>query len=109
MVEEDNTKLVAVLSYFLVGIIWFFADEKMKKSTLVKFHVKQALFLILLGIAIGIVNMIIMFIPVIGWLLTILLQIAMFVLWVLGLIKAIEGKKEPIPIVGKYARELFTF
>ena len=109
MAEEDNTKLVAILSYFLVGIIWYFADEKMKQSKLAKFHVKQALFLILIGIAIAIVNMILVFIPFIGWFLTILLQIAMLILWILGLIKAFEGKKDPIPVVGRFASELFKF
>ncbi|MFP4119376.1 MAG: DUF4870 domain-containing protein [Candidatus Woesearchaeota archaeon] len=109
MVQNDNSKLVAILSYFLVGIIWYFADEKMKKNELAKFHTKQALFLILGAVAVGILGMMLVSIPLIGWFLTIILQVALLILWILGLIKAAEGKREPIPLVGQYANELFKF
>ena len=41
--EVKNEKLVAILAYFLVGIIWYFADENMKNSSLAKFHTKKIL------------------------------------------------------------------
>ena len=34
----SNNKLCAALSYLLIGIIWYFADEKMKSSSFAKFH-----------------------------------------------------------------------
>ena len=50
MAKDDNSKLVAILSYFLVGVIWYLVDEKVKKSPLAKFHVKQALNLMIISI-----------------------------------------------------------
>ena len=39
----ENEKLVAILAYFIIGIILYFAEEKMKKSALATFHTKQVL------------------------------------------------------------------
>ena len=59
--EIDDGKLCAVLSYFVIGIIWFLVDEKMKKNSYVSFHVKQAIVLLIFSILIGVLNPIMMF------------------------------------------------
>ena len=51
----ENEKVCAILSYLLIGIIWYFADEKMKKSNFAKFHVKQGIVLFIAGIIVSIV------------------------------------------------------
>ena len=30
--SQDNAKVAAILAYLLIGIIWYFADEKIKKK-----------------------------------------------------------------------------
>ena len=121
MVKNENNKICAILAYiFLIGVIWYFVDEKMKKDAFVKFHVKQALFLFVIGIGISIAFMILSavlaVIPFIGWLISLILiplglaiNIGLFILWVFGLINAINEKKEPIPLIGTHAERLFTF
>lgn len=112
----ENEKLVAILSYLLIGIIWYFADGKMKESSLVKFHVKQSLNMliisvilsIVLSVIVGILSVTIILIPV-ALLLGGFLQIAFLVLWILGLVNAINAKEKEVPIIGKFADQYLKF
>ncbi len=113
MVQEDveKGKACAILSYFLVGIIWYFADENMRKNSYAKFHAKQGLVFFVAWVALWIIEMILIFIPIIGWLLLFVLWIvwiALFVLWIIGLISAINGKEKEVPVIGQFAKN-FTF
>jgi uncharacterized membrane protein len=102
----DNTKLCAFLAYLLVGIIWYFADEKMKKNDFVKFHVKQGLVLLITSIIINIIGSIV---PVVGWFVILPLgALFVLVLWIIGIINALNGKMNPLPIIGGLAKK-FTF
>jgi len=100
-----KTSLAAV-AYFLF-FVPLLTDSK--DDPFVKFHVKQGLWLLILGIIVHIINSLIERIPVIGWLISFVLGVGMFVLWLLGLINALNGKQEPVPLVGHYAEELFKF
>jgi len=110
---EDNSKLVAILSYFLVGIIWYFADEKVKGSSLAKFHVKQSLNLIVVSMSLSIVFRVLgtalFFIWGMLWWIWSLVSLALFVLWIFGLISAINSTEKEIPIVGQFADKYLKF
>lgn len=104
----------AILAYLLVGIIWYFADEKMKKNNFAKFHVKQALVLLVVSIiasvALSILVWILVWIPFIGiviaWILWAVYSIAVFVLWLMGIIYSATSKQTPLPIIGHWAEKL---
>ncbi|MBW2980890.1 DUF4870 domain-containing protein [Candidatus Woesearchaeota archaeon] len=105
--SKKHTNLCAILAYLLVGIIWYFVDDKMKKDKFVKFHVKQAIVLmvawILWSVAVGILMSITMF------LLAPLMNLLMLVPWVfvvLGIVNAINNKQKELPLIGKYAKKL---
>ena len=102
----DNGKLCAFLAYWLLGIIWYFADENMKKNNFVKFHVKQSLILMLVSI-IG--SVVLGMIPFIGWLILPFFSLATLILWIVGLINAINGSEKELPIIGSFANQLFKF
>ncbi|MFP4403448.1 MAG: DUF4870 domain-containing protein [Nanoarchaeota archaeon] len=104
--KQENEKLVTILSYFLIGIIWYFVDEKIKSSKLVKFHVKQSLNLLLISFVGNFILSIIIFL---GWLLIPLWTLFMLILWVIGLIHAINEKEKEIPIIGQFAKKYLTF
>ncbi len=99
-VEEG--KIVAILSYFLIGIIWYFVDEKMKKNAFARFHAQQGLAFVILYVALGILSVILSFLSIIWW----ILYIALFILWIIGLIKAATGKMEGALLVDKLAEKL---
>jgi len=78
--------------------------EKMKKNNFAKYHVKQALVLLIVSLA-GSIVLGMTFI--LAWLIP-FLQIAVFVLMVIGIINANNEQKKELPIIGKFG-EKFKF
>ena len=101
--ESENGKVCAVLTYFLVGIIWFFVDEKMKRNKYVEFHVKQAIVLLAGWVIISIISSMLIFFV---WFLMPLISLAFFVLWVIGIVYALTDKKQEIPLIGALAKHI---
>jgi uncharacterized membrane protein len=66
-----------------------------KKNAFVKFHLRQSL---LIGLA-GFLT----FIPLLG----LVIWVGVVVLWVMGLMSAINGQEKEVPVIGKYAQEWF--
>ena len=94
---KDQSKLVAILSYItLIGWIIALILNMNKKTELGSFHIRQALLLVIL-------NIVLWWIPVIGW----ILQVVVLVLWVMGLVYAVQGQMKEIPLIGKYAQQWF--
>jgi uncharacterized membrane protein len=103
---EDKT--IAIIAYLtLIGFIVALILHMNKKTKLGAFHLRQMLGLILTGVAVGICGFVLIFIPIIGWLCHWALLIAIFVLWVMGLIAAINGEMKPVPIVGPLYQKWF--
>ena len=104
--EADVTtgKTWAILSYFCC--LWIIPVIK-KDNAFSLYHAKQALGLTLLSIAFNIVTTVLANIsPTVGSILS-LLGLAFLVLLILGVIKAIGGKYEPIPLVGPMFENMF--
>ena len=112
-VSKDDSKICAVLSYLLIGIIWYFADEKMKKSSFARFHAKQGLVLLIACIIYSVVISAI-FLPLVFmslgmlWPLMQLLNLIPWIFIILGIINALNGKEKELPLIGKFA-EKFDF
>jgi uncharacterized membrane protein len=113
--EVEEGKVCAILSYLLVGIIWYFADEKMKKNNFAKFHAKQGLVLliaaiaysILLGIIFGIIFTPLFFMG--GWGLFWIFRLLYYVpliFTIIGIINSANGNERELPIIGKFATKL---
>ncbi len=47
--------------------------------------------------------MVLAFIPILGWLVALLLALAIFVLWIICIVKAFGGQRFKIPVIGDYA------
>jgi len=98
--SRKNTGM-AVVAY-IIFFIPLLTDAK--NDPFVKYHVKQGLVLF-----IGyIVTMIVGMIPVIGWIISPLLGIFLFVLFIIGIMNAVNGKETPLPVLGSFA-ENFKF
>ena len=115
--DIDDGKVCAVLAYFLVGIIWFFVDDKMKKNNFVKHHVKQAIVLmivsivysIVLSILLGILVFPLMFLGAVGM---IVMGVFSLLYWIppiigiFGIVHAVQGNTKDLPVIGKFAKKL---
>ena len=100
--EQKNIGM-AVVAYIL-----FFVPllTEAKKDPFVKFHVKQGLVLLIVAVAVSIINSIM---PYYFWMMfSWVLNLAVFVLWLIGVINAAGGKQQPLPVVGQFA-EKFKF
>jgi uncharacterized membrane protein len=99
---EDKT--VAIVSYLtLIGFIAAIIIHSNKKTKLGAFHLRQMLGFILSWL----VLFVLIFIPIIGWILIPVFYIFMLVCWIMGLIAAINGQMKPMPLVGPMYQKWF--
>ena len=107
---EDHT--VAILTYLtIIGFIVAIVMHSSKKTALGAFHLRQGLGLFITGIVIWIPCMIISFIPFVNFLMVLvwpLVGIALFVLWLMGLIAAVNGQQKLMPVVGVHYQKWFA-
>jgi uncharacterized membrane protein len=104
--SEDKT--VAILSYItLIGFIAAIIIHTNKKTKLGAFHLRQMLGFFLTWIAVVVCQFVLVIIPVLGWLMILALYISMLVLWIMGLIAAINGQMKPMPVVGPLYQKWF--
>ncbi len=100
---EMDENVEALLSYvlgFITGIIFLILE---KKSNFVRFHAAQSL-VVFLALSIG--AWIFSFIPFIGIALVIIIEIISFVLWILLMYEAYEGKMFEVPVAADIAKKL---
>lgn len=97
-----QANLAAVLSYaaFWVSGLIFFLIEKENKY--LRFHALQSV--ILFG-GLNILFIILLFIPILGWMLLMILCPLLIVLWVVLMVKAFQGEQIKLPFVGNIAEK----
>ncbi|MDX9861886.1 MAG: hypothetical protein RBS99_13330 [Rhodospirillales bacterium] len=96
--NAEDGKICAIIAYLfpLIGIIWYFVDEKQKNNPFTKYHVKQALVALIVGIVVSVVSC--------GF-----LSIVPLIFAILGIINAANGEMKELPVIGKYGEEWFKF
>jgi uncharacterized membrane protein len=105
--SEDKT--VAILSYItLIGFIIAIVLHGSKKTRLGAFHLRQALGILLTGIACGVAQVILAFIPILGWLAILAIWVSLLLIWIFGLIAAAKGECKPAPVIGEYYQKWFA-
>lgn len=105
--DIQNNKIMAVLAY--IGILFLVPLLAAKDSKFARFHANQGLVLfladILVGVVCGILTVILVWIPVIGVLISgllgAILSIALLILMILGIVNAAQGKAKELPLIGK--------
>ena len=104
--DVEKNKVMGILAY--LGILWLVPFLAAKDSPFAKYHCNQGIVLILASIAAWIVNivldMVLVFIPFLGWFLMVVLHlclvIGILVLAVMGIINAVNGACKPLPLIG---------
>ena len=98
--KEKNTGM-AIVAYILF-FIPLLTDAK--NDPFVKYHVKQGLSLFLVAVVIRIIA----YIPTIGWALVWPFNLLLVILFVIGVMRALNGEQKPLPVIGKFG-EKFKF
>ena len=92
---DGKTKAI-VAHITIIGWIIALVLNSSEKDEFASYYIRQLIGLYLLGIICS-------FIPVIGW----IISIAVFILWILSLVGAIQGEMKESPVVGKYFQDWF--
>ncbi len=90
---NQDHRVMAVLSYIWILSIVFLLVKK--DSPFVQFHAKQ-------GVIIFAASFIFGFIPIIGW----LLNIALLVLAIMGIVSAWQGTMKKLPLISSLAEQI---
>ena len=94
--DVEEGKFWAVISY--LWILFIFTILLKKDNEYAMYHAKQGLILFICSLIVFILSKI----PLAGIVIGILGGIAIFILFIIGLYNAVTGKKEPLPVIGKY-------
>jgi len=97
--DENVEALLCYVLGWISGLIFILIE---KDNKFVRFHAFQSFSTFL---SIMVVAFILGFIPIIGWLVAFLLYIAGVIIWIVGMVKAYQGKKFKVPIAGDLAEK----
>ncbi|MBE14974.1 MAG: hypothetical protein CL867_01905 [Cytophagaceae bacterium] len=100
----SDIKMTAVISYItMIGLAIAFAMNNNNKNEFASFHIRNAIGLNLLAL-------VIMVLARLGFpsILEVLLWLFVFVLWIIGLISAIQEEKKELPLLGNHFQKWFA-
>lgn len=107
----ENQNVMAALAYLLIPAIIFLVVEPYSKNRFIRFHSFQSLFYCLASIGIqislGILSSILAFVGI-GFLIAMVMPIvslALFVVWIILVIKAFQGEHYKLPLIGDWAQQ----
>jgi uncharacterized membrane protein len=103
--------LAGALAYFLLPSFVFLLVEPYKKNRFVRFHSFQCfgvcLTAIVTGAALRLAGIALFFIPVLGhllvWLFSMVVSLAFLTVWMVLIVKALQGEMYKLPLVGDFA------
>lgn len=97
--DQNVAGLLCYLAGFITGIIFFILE---KENRFVRFHAMQSIFI---SVALFVLNIGLSFIPILGLILSLLINPVAFILWIVLMVKAYQGKWFKLPIVGNMAEQ----
>ncbi len=107
--------IAGALAYFtFIPAIVFLFLAPYNTNRFVRFHSLQCLFLwaalVLTAIALKIVSLVLLFIPVLGHLLVVLLSMVLglgaVMVWLILIVKALQGEAFKLPVLGEFAEQM---
>jgi uncharacterized membrane protein len=102
--KDIQGKDIALIGYLtIIGLVIAFVMNNDKKHEFAKFHIRQSLGIFLSAIALSFIAII----PILGWLVWIVGIFVLLYMWIKGLLNAINGKEEVVPILGEKYAEIF--
>ncbi len=94
-IDENIEALLCYAFGFLTGVLFLLIE---KENKFVRFHAMQSL--ITFG-AIFLVS----FIPILGWIISIILIPLSFILWIFLMYKAYQGERYKLPVIGDFVEK----
>ncbi len=104
-----ENKNLAIINYITIfGWLYVYITTKGTADKLVKYHQRQFLGLFIISVLFSVaLNVVAMIVPALAILSFV--SLAFVILWIFGLINAINGVEKPIPVVGGMFENKFAF
>lgn len=97
---SDNA--AGALAYVtIIPAIIFLIAEPYNRSSFIRFHSWQSIFLGICAFVIGFINII----PILGQLIFVVGMLILFVAWIICLLKALKGERFKLPVIGNIAEK----
>ena len=97
--EENVAGLLCYVLGWISGLVFILIE---KENKFVRFHAMQSI--VVFG-AYTVLQLVLGWIPWIGWMIGTLLGILALVLWIILMIKAYQGQKYKLPVAGDFAEK----
>jgi uncharacterized membrane protein len=96
---SDNA--AGALAYVtIIPSIIFLVIEPYNRNPFIRFHCWQNIFLC---IACVVIDIVLAFIPFVGWILIPIVGLGILAIWILAVVKAYQGQRFMIPVIGPFA------
>lgn len=92
--DENIAGALCYVAWIITAIIFLVIE---KENPFIRFHALQSL---ITFIAFFIITIVLTIIPFIGWIISLLLTPAIFILWLFMMWKAYQGERFKLPIIG---------
>lgn len=96
--DTNVAGLLCYLGGWITGIIFLVLE---KESKFVKFHALQSI--VTFG-GLHVIMLIFGWIPVLGWIISLVIGILAFILWIILMVKAYRGETFKLPVAGDVAK-----
>jgi len=108
--SPDNPRTAAIVCYltFVGWLIAYFALYGRPKNSFVAYHLRQTLLLYILTLLVNIIIRFALPADPVAFGLSSAAGVLLFVLWLVGLIHAVNGRQRPIPLIGNWAQQVFA-
>jgi uncharacterized membrane protein len=97
--KENIAGLLCYVGGWVSGLIFILIE---KENKLVRFHAMQSI--VVFG-ALCVAQIVIGWIPIIGWFVALLISILALILWIVLMVKAYNGEKYKVPWAGDFAEK----
>jgi uncharacterized membrane protein len=93
--EKNIALALCYAGLWITGLIFFLSEKEDKE---IRFSAMQSIIFFGVVTVLGVV-------PLVGWILSPLLALIAFIVWILMVVKSYQGKVFELPVIGQYARK----
>jgi uncharacterized membrane protein len=104
--KKDDSKMYAFIATFFSIVGFVIALFVWKDDKYVMYYAKHSLVIFVIAVLAGIINSGLVFIPVLGWLIGLALNVLVFILWLVSWVHALSGEMKDIHVVTDFAKKI---
>ena len=104
--KKEDSRVFAFIATFFSIIGFIIAILAWRKDRYVMYYARQSLVLFIVTVIVSLVEKSIGLIPILGTAINIVLNIIIFIMWLLTWIYALSGKQQDVFLIGQYAKKI---